>query len=144
MAKHYAPLVANRGAVSENIETASVGRLFRAVLEGALADLDAGIGRHPKSICGRRAAAARRWLFDQDYRAPISFADVCAAFGWDPEWVRMKLRAKLEKRETERLRDSNDDALRPVEECAPVRQSDADFLRANGFRVAPGLKIIPD
>jgi hypothetical protein len=144
VAKHYAPLVANRGAVSANIETAAVRRLFRAVLEGALDDLRAGFGRHPKSLRGRRAAAARRWLFDQDTRAPISFADVCAAFGWDPEWTRMRLRKKLEKLEAEQLRDSNDDALRPVEKGAPMRQSDADFLLANGFRIAPGLKIIPD
>ena len=144
MGRFHSPLVANSGAARGNIETASVRRLFRAVLEGALDDSRNGIGRHPKSLRGRRAAAARLWLFDQDYQAPVSFAEVCAALGWDPEWVRMRLRKKLERPETEWLRDSNDDALRPVEEGAPMRQSDADFLRANGFRIAPGLKIIPD
>lgn len=41
-------------------------------------------------------------------------------------------------------RDPNDGALRPVEEQPPIAQSDADFLRAHGFKIPSGQRIKPD
>jgi len=73
----------------------AVRRLFSAVLELALDDLRAGIGRHPKSQRGRRAARAAQWLFEPGFEACVSFGDVCAAFGRDPERARMRLKEKL-------------------------------------------------
>lgn len=73
----------------------SIRLLYRATLDGACDDFRLGRGFHSDSLRGRRAAAAARWLFDPDYRSPLSFADVCAAFGADPERARKWIKGKL-------------------------------------------------
>jgi hypothetical protein len=62
--------------------------LAQAMIEQAIADWRAGVGRPEWSPRGRRSAEAAGWLFDDERRATFTFADVCDVLGAEPGWMR--------------------------------------------------------
>lgn len=65
--------------------------LLRAVLEDAIACFQQH-ATAPGRRAQRLAREAEEWLFTDDPRWPMSFTNVCAALGLDPDYLRMKLR----------------------------------------------------
>jgi hypothetical protein len=67
--------------------------LAQAMLEQALEDWRAGL-RYPEwSKRGRLSADAADWLFNDERRAILTFADVCDVLGAEPSWMRATIRA---------------------------------------------------
>jgi hypothetical protein len=68
--------------------------LAQAMLELAIADVRAGVGRPEWTPRGKRAAEARDWLFNPERRALIKFEDCAAMFDLDADWLRKEIRAE--------------------------------------------------
>jgi hypothetical protein len=64
-------------------------RLFHAVLEQALLDLDRT--RHRPQRRGAKAAEVQRWFQSHDTTWPFAFESVCATLGLDPSAVRRRV-----------------------------------------------------
>jgi hypothetical protein len=65
--------------------------LAAAMIELAIADWKAGIGRPEWSQRGRRSMNAADWLFNPERRALVTFEDACAALGADPDYTRKEI-----------------------------------------------------
>jgi len=65
--------------------------LMRAVLEDAI-----GCFQKQTATSGRRvqrlAREAEEWFFSDDHHWPVSFVNICAVLGLDPEYIRMGLK----------------------------------------------------
>jgi len=81
--------------LSRSSETTPEKRLMLAILEDAIRCFRGHAYQANGSPTADRAAAlqleAEKWIFDDDTDAPVTFHDICMAFGIHPEWMRAGL-----------------------------------------------------